>query len=278
MCIRNSKYIYKIIKSAKINNNELYIGDNEIVSKLLVSENRKYDVIYMDPPYNASEFKDGQMETRMPENIWIKKFTNLLKNAKELLSNTGVIFISINDQEVAETKIICNKILGKKNFMAQIVRKRTNEMCDNFKVFARVHEYILVYAKNAVDIYTNWKKEPLSTWWDDTGYDSDANEDIKDMFGGIIFDYSKPIKLMEKILSIFDKNKLSVLDLYAGSGTTAQAILAMNNFDNRGRKFTLVQKKEIYKGTDVSEICLQRIKRSIEKYDVNEGCIVYKLK
>ena len=207
----------------------------------------------------------------------MKYIYKILSKAKILLSKRGIIFISINDQEAAETRIICNNIFGKNNFMAQIVRKRTNEVPKSAKIFARVHEYILVFAVNAIDIYTEWSKKAVSTWWDASGYDSDAKKDIEDIFGVIVFDYAKPVKLIKQLLSIFDKPDLNVLDLYAGSGTTAQAIFSMNNEDNGKRRFTLVQKKEIYMGKDISDICLKRIELVMRRYNVQNGCVVYQI-
>lgn len=271
------KYLYKILNKNSSTINELYIGNNEIVTELLINENRKYDVIYMDPPYNALDSGGMLSEKKVSDEIWMKAFHKILLKAKFLLSKRGIIFISINDQEVAEARTICNNIFGKNNFMAQIVRKRTNEVPESAKIFARVHEYILVYAVNAIDIYKKWDKEAVSTWWDTSGYDSDAKKDIEDIFGEIVFDYAKPVKLIKQLLSIFDKPDLNVLDLYAGSGTTAQAIFSMNNEDKGKRRFTLVQKKELYMGRDISDICLKRIELVMHKYNVQNSCVVYQI-
>ena len=271
------KYLYTVLNKNSSIINELYIGNNEIVTELLISENRKYDVIYIDPPYNALDSGGMLSEKKVSDEIWMKYIYKILSKAKILLSKRGIIFISINDQEAAETRIICNNIFGKNNFMAQIVRKRTNEVPKSAKIFARVHEYILVFAVNAIDIYTEWSKKAVSTWWDASGYDSDAKKDIEDIFGEIVFDYAKPVKLIKQLLSIFDKPDLNVLDLYAGSGTTAQAIFSMNNEDNGKRRFTLVQKKEIYMGKDISDICLKRIELVMRRYNVQNGCVVYQI-
>ena len=157
----------------------LYIeGDNLDVLKLLQeSYLNKVKMIYIDPPYNtgndfvyADDFRMNQDEyedlldltdendNRMLRNTdsngrfhsdWCSMMYSRLKLARNLLTDDGVIFISIDDNEQANLKKICDKIFGADNFEACIAwRRRTNQPNDKTKMIARVAESILVYSKN----------------------------------------------------------------------------------------------------------------------------------
>ena len=165
------------------NTENLYIeGDNLEVLKLL-RENYlgKVKMIYIDPPYNtgndfvynddfamgATEFK-GQsglfdeeghhMVDPMVQNTesngrfhtdWLNMIYPRLKVAKDLLSDDGVIFISIDDNEVENLRKVCDEVFGEMNFQACITwRRRTNQPNDKSRMIAKVAEYILVYARN----------------------------------------------------------------------------------------------------------------------------------
>lgn len=157
----------------------LYIeGDNLDVLKLLQeSYLNKVKMIYIDPPYNtgndfvyADDFRMNQDEyedlldltdendNRMLRNTdsngrfhsdWCSMMYSRLKLARNLLTDDGVIFISIDDNEQANLKKICDEIFGADNFEACIAwRRRTNQPNDKTKMIARVAESILVYSKN----------------------------------------------------------------------------------------------------------------------------------
>ena len=159
------------------NTQNLYIeGDNLQVLKLL-RENYlgKVKMIYIDPPYNtgndfvynddfsqsADEYVHNSGQTdeegnRLVANTesngrfhtdWLNMIYPRLKVAKDLLSEDGVIFISIDCNEVANLKTICNEILSNFNFLGQVVRRaKTTSFRGNF--FAPRVDYILVYSKN----------------------------------------------------------------------------------------------------------------------------------
>lgn len=162
------------------NTENLYIeGDNLEVLKLLQETYLgKVKMIYIDPPYNtgndfiyrdefkqnASEYKDNngqydeegnQMVTNTESNgrfhtDWLNMIYPRLKLAKDLLSEDGVIFISIDDNEVDNLKKICDEIFGESNFESNVTwRRRTNQPNDKSKMIAKVAENILVYAKNS---------------------------------------------------------------------------------------------------------------------------------
>ena len=154
----------------------LYIeGDNLEVLKLLQkSYFRKVKMIYIDPPYNtgndfvyADDFADplarykevtAQTTKSNPETMgryhtnWLNMMYPRLRLAANLLRDDGVIFISIDDNEVDNLKKLCNEVFGEENFIAQIVwQKRTSP--DMRTAFSTAHEYVIMYAKeiNLID-------------------------------------------------------------------------------------------------------------------------------
>lgn len=157
----------------------LYIeGDNLEVLKLLQETYLgKVKMIYIDPPYNtgndfvynddfaenADSYLDrsGQFDedgNRLVQNTesngrfhtdWLNMIYPRLKLAKSLLSDDGVIFISIDDNEVENLTKICDEIYGESNFVANLIWKSKSGGANDSKYFAVDHEYILVYAKSS---------------------------------------------------------------------------------------------------------------------------------
>ena len=149
----------------------LYIeGDNLEVLKLLqTSYYRKVKMIYIDPPYNtgndfvyADDFADPmarykevtQQTTKSnPETMgrfhtnWLNMMYPRLRLAANLLRDDGVIFISIDDNEVTNLRKVCDEVFGEENFVATINWKGRGGRQDS-KYYAVIHEYILCYAKN----------------------------------------------------------------------------------------------------------------------------------
>lgn len=139
-------------------------GDNyHALTCLNYTHRGKIDVIYIDPPYNTGsdgfsykdkrfleEYPDG---TPIPKNhplrhsAWLSFMQKRLKLAKELLSDVGVIFISIDDNEQANLKLLCDNIFGELNYVAKFDwRKKTG--ANDAKDIAVVTESIMLYAKN----------------------------------------------------------------------------------------------------------------------------------
>ena len=154
----------------------LYIeGDNLEVLKLLqTTYYRKVKMIYIDPPYNTgndfvyqddfadpmARYKEVTQQTTKsnPETMgrfhtnWLNMMYPRLRLAANLLRDDGVIFISIDDNEIDNLRKLCNEVFGEENFVAQIIwQKRTSP--DARKVLSNGHEYIVVYAKsmNSID-------------------------------------------------------------------------------------------------------------------------------
>lgn len=165
----------------------LYIeGDNLEVLKLLQkSYNGKIKMIYIDPPYNTGKdfvykdnFKDGvQNYLEQTEQVdsegnylstntesngrfhtdWLNMIYPRLKLARNLLTDNGVIFISIDDSEQSRLKLVCDEIFGENNFISQLIHVN-NSSKNQAKLIGVNHEYCLVYAKNK-SMLTNEKWE-----------------------------------------------------------------------------------------------------------------------
>ena len=166
------------------NTENIYIeGDNLEVLKLLQkSYHGKIKMIYIDPPYNTG--KDFVYKDNFTDNIenykeitgqinkegiklttntetngryhsdWLNMMYPRLKLARNLLTDDGVIFISIDDNEQANLKKICDEIFGEENFVAQIAWRKSDNQA-NIGNIARVKEYILSYSKNDKLFYLN---------------------------------------------------------------------------------------------------------------------------
>ena len=189
----------------------LYIeGDNLDVLKLLQETYLgKIKMIYIDPPYNTGSdfvYKDdfkqsaeeyieasGQYDeegNRLEKNIesngrfhtdWLNMIYPRLKLARNLLSDDGVIFISIDDNEQANLKKVCDEIFGEGNFVAQIIWERAYAPINLKKHFSESHDYIICYAKDknllvsnglkrsddANNRYKNLDNDPRGPWKSD---------------------------------------------------------------------------------------------------------------
>ena len=125
---------------------KVYIGDNAKVmgSNDFSKYEGKVSVIYIDPPYNTKTKKSYNDKQAGEE--WLSFMSTRLLYARRYLSEEGVIFISIDDNEYAHLKILCDKEFGEKNFLGTFITKQSQR--SNSKHINTVHEYILAYAKN----------------------------------------------------------------------------------------------------------------------------------
>ncbi len=176
----------------------LYIeGDNLEVLKLLQkSYHSKVKMIYIDPPYNTGgdfvypdDFHDslenykkltGQVDSegnRLSTNTessgryhtdWLNMMYPRLRLARNLLSDDGVLFVSIDDNEVDNLKKICNEVFGEDNFIAQIMSV-SNPGGRDYKQIAVMHEYILIYAKSGLTELNEIQKDIKFSMFDDNG-------------------------------------------------------------------------------------------------------------
>ncbi len=156
----------KEIREPKNNDNEdniLIEGDNyHALTVLNYTHQEKIDVIYIDPPYNTGnkDFKYNDKYVNKEDGFKHSKWLNFMEKrfnlAKELLKDSGAIFISIDENEVAQLKLLCDKIFGESNFESIISwRRRTNQPNDKAKMIAKVSEFVLVYAKNSINLKEN---------------------------------------------------------------------------------------------------------------------------
>lgn len=392
-------------KEATQSGNKVIHGDNlEALKALLPEYEGKIDCIYIDPPYNTGNEgwvyndnvnhpkikkwlgevvgKEGDDLTRHDK--WLCMMYPRIKLLHQLLSPTGAIFISIDDNELSTLKMLCDEIFGVNNFLGLITRKQSSGSKNdtgNNKVITTA-DYILPYRKKSFEFYPyqvkNKKKyshkdeegffstralemqgggdtlpqrskmgysiyfnqeendikllfdynlesnpvyekentdliskgfkcyrprkrgEELGIWrWGaetfqhrfdsnlvyfDKGrvfmkeravefinkypealledfLNTQGTNELKEIFGTKKFDFPKPPELIEFIISVStDKNSI-VLDSFAGSGTTAHAVLNLNKQDGGNRKFILVEMED-YANT----ITAERVKRVIKGY------------
>ncbi|WP_270851429.1 site-specific DNA-methyltransferase [Fusobacterium varium] len=185
--------IFTEIEDRKIKNlesndyNFLIEGDNLHSLKLFEKTHRgKIDVIYIDPPYNTGnkdfKYNDSFVEKtdEYSHSKWLSFMSKRLELARNLLSEEGVIFISIDDKEQAQLKLLCDEIFGKDNFIANITRN-TNSSKNQSLYISISHEYCLVYSKNDIILA---KKHKEKKW------EVDKNN---------IDEYKKRIKRLQKM-------------------------------------------------------------------------------
>ena len=146
------------------------------LSVLNYTHKGKIDVIYIDPPYNTwnKDFiyndKIIDKEDRFRHSKWLSFMNKRLKLAKDLLSENGIIFISIDDNEVAQLKLLCDEYFKEENFIWKIIWANKEWWWgSDSKYFKIKHEYILVYAKNKEKVKIEWleQKEDKSYNWKD---------------------------------------------------------------------------------------------------------------
>jgi len=148
----------KEIKEPKENTQEdniLIEGDNyHALTVLNYTHQEKIDVIYIDPPYNTGnkDFKYNDCyvdkEDGYKHSKWLNFMEKRLKLAKSLLKEKGVIFISIDDNEMAQLKLLCDNIFGFDNFLSMIIWNKKNVVQNDAKFSSTNHEYILSYRKS----------------------------------------------------------------------------------------------------------------------------------
>lgn len=277
-----------------------------------------------------------------------------LRLAHRLLKNTGVIFISIDDHEQAQLKLLCDEIFGEKNFIDSIIwdKKSSAKGVPPKNMMVNVHEYIIAYQKgdgfkfvgqerteesgkfknpdndprgpwresnikstikpmdqaftivdpNTGKEYTNtWAfskkslermiKEDRILWKENLPKQKEfmqemINENmairsnwgvfdaqsttvfLKELLPNTKFDNPKPISLIEYLVKVAIRKDATILDFFAGSGTTAHAVLKTNAEDGGTRKFILCTNNENKIATDV---CYPRVEKVINGYKNSKG-------
>ena len=358
--------------------NKIIHGDNlEALKALLPKYEGRIKCIYIDPPYNTGNenwvYNDnvnspkirkwlGQVVGKEAEDLtrhdkWLCMMHPRLKLLQKLLADDGAIFISIDDNEQANLKLICDEIFGAGNFVSNIIWQKKFSPQNDSKWFSDNHDFIVCYAKNKYSWYPNlmerslesnsryknpdndprgvwastdlavksYSKEydypittpsgrivypakgrcwmtskermkqliednrvwfgkkgdnvpryktflcevqkgivPLSIWlYEDVGHNQSAKQELKEIFSeeSDPFNTPKPSRLIERILQIATDKNAIILDSFAGSGTTAHAVLNLNKQDGGNRKFILIEMEDY-----AEKITAERVRRVIKGY------------
>lgn len=256
-----AKYAQKTEKELRLNTalskhidttqNLLLKGDNLDSLKILKNHyNGKIKCIYIDPPYNTTsdEFvypdkfdkeeaevlglanlnendfarMDFSFKTKKSHNGWLAFMYPRLLLARDLMSNDGVIFISIDDNEQANLKLLCDDVFGEENFLAQLIWEKIHSTKNDAKYYSDNHEYILCYAKNIstvkVDLlerteemnsrYQNPDNDERGAW---SSGDLVANEERKEGYYEVISPKGKIFNVPKGKHWVYSKNNMEKL-------------------------------------------------------------------
>ena len=387
-------------------NNVFIEGDNLEVLKLLqTSYHKKIKMIYIDPPYNKDKDfvysdtwgdtitnyliqtdqlrEEGYTSTKISSTgrrhtNWLNMIYPRLWLSRNLLKDDGVIFVSIDDDEVHNLRKVMDEIYGEENFVGQFIWKKRTGSNDSKNLVSIDHEYLICYAKNEetqllgmqkeFENYKNPDNDSLGDWMADNltcnktaterpnlyysitdpvtnityecnknrvwayeknrmqknidenkiifpkdgkgtpmykRHKSEVKSDkkpissmlgeflnatstkaLREILDGQFFDYPKSVELLKILIKQSSSENDIILDFFAGSGTTAHAVMELNQEDDGNRKYILVQlpeateqNGEAYKNNykKISDITKERIKRVIKKLDYKDGFKSYKL-
>ena len=158
--------------------NMLIHGDNLLALKALEQEFAgRVKCIYIDPPYNTGSAFE-QYDDNLEHSTWLKLMVPRLQILKTLLSSDGSLYISIDDDEHAYLKVLCDEVMGRSNFVANCIWHKKHTRSNDAKWFSDNHDYILVYAKDkstwrpnllprteeSAKGYTNPDNDPRGVW------------------------------------------------------------------------------------------------------------------
>ncbi len=271
--------------------NLLIEGDNlRVMRELLVDYEGKIDVMPIDPPYNTNIDKIGYKdvyEDGTSEESWGVFMKERLELAYRLLSDKGVMFIHIDENEVCNLLTLCSRIFGN-HHVKHAIWKKTNEHFDTNRQekplengIRRTHEYVVICFKNPENtnlkdiVYPVWEggvckevRKPLETVIDNLGTTSSAKDEIKELFDGeLFFPTPKPVKLIKEFIRSAANKTSIVMDFFAGSGTTGHAVMDLNKEDGGQRKYILINNSE---SNIFENVTVRRIKKAIEVHNYHE--------
>ncbi len=367
----------KSIGPADLGGNLIIHGDNlHALKSLLPRYAGKVDLVFIDPPYNTGNenwsYNDNvnspimrewlrsnpvNAEDMLRHDKWLCMMWPRLVLLRELLSERGSLWMTLDDNEVHRARGILDEIFGADNFLAAIAWEKRYTRSNNAKMFYSIKDSIVVYRKSeslnllkeartdksdanyanpdndprglwTTSSYVNpatkaqrpslvysihrpsdgkqiehpthaWKYSPdehrrhvseQRLWWgsdgsaeyprlklfldeasplvpidlwryDQVGTTDDAGLELKEIFGSQVFDTPKPSRLLEKIIHLGTTGDAVILDSFAGSGTTAHAVLKANAKDNGNRRFILVECEDY-----ADRITAERVRRVINGY------------
>lgn len=174
---RNDDKVHPIISDNPDAPNHLIIeGDNlAALTELSYTHSGKIDVIYIDPPYNTGNkdfsYNDTyvDVEDSYRHSKWLSFMSRRLRIAMKLLSDKGVIFISIDDNEQANLKLLCDEIFSEKSFISSIIWRKQGGGKSDSKFLANNTEYILCYGKNPDKFKSKAPDEEIFNKTDENG-------------------------------------------------------------------------------------------------------------
>lgn len=145
---------HAIVNGNECPNHVIIEGDNlHVLEDLCYTHENSIDVIYIDPPYNTGNkdfvYNDQFIneENGFRHSMWLSFMEKRLNIAKQLLSDKGAIFISIDDNEAAQLIMLCNQVLGNLDFVAQIPWRKRTAKTDVPHSFSQDYEWVLLYAR-----------------------------------------------------------------------------------------------------------------------------------
>lgn len=239
-------------------------GDNLVAMRGLLAEfEGKIDVMPIDPPYNTDIAYAGYKDSGFADG-WTEYMHPRLEIAYRLLSDRGVMFINIDENEFCNLYLLCGKIFGATNVMSMVWKKTNLRFDKNRKEkpleagIRRTHEFIVVCFKDRANTILNpvkqpvWdgskyidRMQPLETVIDDMGTNSSAKDELEAIFGERnVFQTPKPVKMIKEIIRAASNKNSVVMDFFAGSGTSGQAVMELNVEDGGERKFILITNNE----------------------------------
>lgn len=259
-------------------------GDNlETMKRLLVNYENGIDVIVADPPYNTNiDYID--YDDRIAD--WSGYMKPRLETAYGFLSSRGVMFIHIDEGEFATLYDICADIFGAKNLMS-LIWKKTNELFDRNRKekplesgVRRTHEFILTCFRDKARTELSMIKQPvfregkwiqesrcLESILDNLGTTSSAKDELGELLGDRnVFSTPKPLKLVKELIRASSARDSTVMDIFAGSGTTAHAVMDLNKEDGGNRSFIIITNNE----NDIfNKVTCPRLTEAIRKNGYN---------
>lgn len=363
-----------------LHDNLIIQGDNlKALKALLPTYAGRVKCIYIDPPYNTGNenwvYNDNVNSPMLQEWLgkivdkedmtrhdkWLCLMMPRLKLLRELLSEDGVIFISIDDNEQHNLRCLLDEIFGAQNFIQNIIWEKKFSPQNDAKYFSDNHDFIVCYAKNKIEgeqksgwavnllprtedmeaRYKNIDNDERGPWtsgdvsvktyseiydyeittpsgkkvkpprgacwrfskeklqelikderiwfgekgdnvprlkrflsevkqglvpvsiWEHTevGHNQEARQELKEIFNeeAFPFDTPKPVRLLKRIIQLSTNENDIILDSFAGSGTTAHAVLGLNKEDGGNRKFILVEQEDY-----ANSITAERVRRIIK--------------
>jgi len=366
----------KSMGAADMSGNLVIHGDNlHALKSLLPRYAGAVDLVFIDPPYNTGNegwcYSDGVNSPIMKEWLstnpvdgedmlrhdkWLCMMWPRLTLLRELLSERGSIWMTLDDNEVHRARMVMDEMFGAENFLANFVWQSKDTPGNNSTGVAETHNNLVAYRKSEafsgnllerneeqIGNYTNpdndkrgpwlaapltraefrerdfypirnkagrevsppkgssWRRPPAKmkwleederiwwgksgdtefpmekkflteaksgvvnqTWWpyEFAGSTRNAGAEIKEIFGGEkVFETPKPIQLLERILELASDETSLILDSFAGSGTTAHAVLKANAKDGGNRRFILVEGENY-----ADRLTAERVRRAIKGY------------